>query len=162
MNEVSTRLPHELRGSGGWITSDLYLASHLTAAILSEQPDAGLQHCTQNRCLPGSSSATHVTPVLGPLCISEAGPRFELNCIQTFRKNQEPRAVFQPWRNDTQPSRFGERGVKFRIHSCKLYLCDSAKHILIYDFKMFCLVCLAQIAKYSLVSQGRLQTAWAR
>lgn len=162
MNEASTHLPHELRGSWGWITSDLYLASYLTAVILLEQPDAGLQNCTQNRCSPGSSSVAHVTPVLSPLCIFEAGPRFELNSIQTLRKIQEPRAVFQPWRNVTQSSSFGERGVKFRIHSCKLYLCDSAKHILIFYFKMFCLVCLAQIAKYSLVSQGRLQAAWAR
>lgn len=122
----------------------------------------GSRTCTQNRCSPGSSSVTHVTLVLSPLCILEAGPRFELNSIQTLRKIKEPRAVFPAWRNVTQSSSFGGRGVQFRIRSCKLYLCDSAKHILICYFKMFCLVCVAQIAKYSLVSQGRLQAAWAR
>lgn len=96
MNKVSTRLPHELRGSWGRITSDLYLASYLTAMILSEQPDAGLQTCAQNRCSPGPSPVTHVTPVLGPLYIFEAGPKFELNSTQTLRKIQAPRAAFQP------------------------------------------------------------------
>lgn len=114
---------------------------------------------------PASSSVTHevLSPPRIEIILLEAGPRVELNAIQALRKMQELNAIFEPWRNIKLWSRFGGTEVQLRIQSGKLYLCNSPKRLLLtYYFKTFYFICLAQIAKCSLVSQDRLQTACAR
>lgn len=116
---------------------------------------------------PASSSVTHEVAVLNPSCIKVNSPwgwtKSWIKCHSGLKKDAGTKRCLGTLEKYYTMIRFGGTEVQLRIQSGKLYLCDSPKRLLLIDyFKTFYFVFLAQIAKCSLVSQDRLQTACAR